>query len=153
MENLKRRLAERDAFRETLVRVAEAAEARQAQRIAEANAKPTFKSPSELNERERKTFAAKALAAGFPQEYVEAMLAHATDYLELFATVVIAWQWLELAAAARERDAREAAGPFTAGLRAAAQHWIATDLPRIDHLAHLCTSGEDSYLRLSPDEL
>ena len=84
---------------------------------------------------------------------VEAMLAHATDYLELFATVVIAWQWLELAAAARERDAREAAGPFTAGLRAAAQHWIATDLPRIDHLAHLCTSGEDSYLRLSPDEL
>lgn len=79
LENLKRRLAERDAFRETLVRVAEAAEARQAQRIAEANAKPTFKSPSELNERERKTFAAKALAAGFPQEYVEAMLAQKTQ--------------------------------------------------------------------------
>ncbi len=85
---------------------------------------------------------------------VDGMMAHATDYLDLFATVVIAWQWLELAAAARERTARDAGSPeFTTGLVAAAQYWLATELPRIDHLAHLCTSGEDSYLRLDPDQL
>jgi butyryl-CoA dehydrogenase len=85
---------------------------------------------------------------------VESMLAHASDYLDLFATVVIAWQWLELAAAAGERDARAGHGAeLTAGLVAAARYWLATELPRVDHLAHLCTSGEDSYLRLAPDQL
>ncbi len=85
---------------------------------------------------------------------VEGMMAHATDYLDLFATVVIGWQWLELAAAARARAARDPSAPaLTTGLIAAAQYWLATELPRIDHLAHLCTSGEDSYLRLDPDHL
>jgi len=32
----------------------------------------------------------------------EGMLAHATDYLDLMSTVVIAWQWIELAAVAHE---------------------------------------------------
>jgi alkylation response protein AidB-like acyl-CoA dehydrogenase len=80
----------------------------------------------------------------------EQMMRHASDYLELFSTVVIAWQWLELAAAAREGLAR-GAGPrdgFYRAKLAAAQYWIATDLPRIHHLAHLCRSGEDSYATL-----
>jgi butyryl-CoA dehydrogenase len=90
----------------------------------------------------------------------EAMLAHATDYLELFSIVVIAWQWLELAAVAREalagslprgRAARDA-GYYQAKL-ATAQYWIRTELPRVDALAALCRDGEDSYTWLDPDWL
>jgi butyryl-CoA dehydrogenase len=90
----------------------------------------------------------------------EAMLLHASDYLDLFGTVVIAWQWLELAAIAREalagslprgRASRDA-GYYQAKL-AAAQYWIWTELPRIDHLAALCRDAEDSYARLDPDWL
>ncbi|HEX4418151.1 MAG TPA: acyl-CoA dehydrogenase [Kofleriaceae bacterium] len=90
----------------------------------------------------------------------DAMVMHATDYLDLFGTVVIAWQWLELAAIAREalagslprgRASRDA-GYYEAKL-AAAQYWIKTELPRIDHLAALCRDGEDSYARLDPDWL
>ncbi len=86
-----------------------------------------------------------------------AMLVHATDYLDLFSTVVIAWQWLELAAVAREalagalprgRAARDA-GFYRAKL-AAAQYWIHTELPRVEVLARLCRDGEDSYATLDP---
>lgn len=90
----------------------------------------------------------------------EAMVLHATDYLDLFSTAVIAWQWLELAAIAhqalagvlpRGRASRDA-GYYRAKL-AAAQYWIRTELPRIDQLAALCRDGEDSYARLDPDWL
>ncbi len=80
----------------------------------------------------------------------DGMMRHATDYLDLFSTVAIAWQWLELAAAAREGLAR-GAGPrdgFYRAKLAAAQYWIATELPRIHHLAHLCRTAEDSYASL-----
>jgi butyryl-CoA dehydrogenase len=79
----------------------------------------------------------------------EAMLAHSADYLELFSIVVIAWQWLELAAAAREAGE----DPFTRAKLAAAAYWFATELPRVDHLADLCEGVEPSYLRLDPDWL
>ena len=87
----------------------------------------------------------------------DAMLVHATDYLDLFSTVVIAWQWLDLAAVAKEalagslprgRATRDA-GYYKAKL-AAAQYWIFTELPRITHLAELCRSGENSYATLDP---
>ena len=80
----------------------------------------------------------------------DGMMRHATDYLDLFSTVAIAWQWLEQAAAAREGMARgaKAKESFYRGKLAAAQYWIATDLPRIDHLAQLCRSNEDSYATL-----
>jgi alkylation response protein AidB-like acyl-CoA dehydrogenase len=90
----------------------------------------------------------------------DAMVAHATDYLDLFSTVVIAWQWLEVAAIAREalagslprgRASRDE-GYYRAKL-ATAQYWIRTELPRIDHLAALCRDGEDSYVALNPDWL
>jgi alkylation response protein AidB-like acyl-CoA dehydrogenase len=98
------------------------------------------------------TLAARGLAGD-----VDGMLLHAVDYLDLFATVVIAWQWIELAAVAREalagalprgRAARDA-GFYTAKL-AAAQYWIRTELPRLPHLAKLCRDGEDSYGKLDP---
>jgi len=87
----------------------------------------------------------------------EAMLLHASDYLDLVATVAVAWQWLDMAAAAKRgleagAGAGDRAGFYRAKL-AAAQYWIATELPRIDHLAHLCRSGEDSYATLDPDWL
>jgi alkylation response protein AidB-like acyl-CoA dehydrogenase len=90
----------------------------------------------------------------------DAMLLHATDYLDLFSTVVIAWQWLELAAVAREalagslprgRAARDAS--YYQAKLATAQYWIRTELPRIDHLVALCREGEDSYARLNPEWL
>ncbi|HUQ05838.1 MAG TPA: acyl-CoA dehydrogenase [Kofleriaceae bacterium] len=85
---------------------------------------------------------------------VDGMMAHATDYLELFSTVIIAWQWLELAAAARERAARDATWKdFAAAKDAACRYWIATELPRVEHLIALCRSAEDSYLSLDPDWL
>jgi hypothetical protein len=86
------------------------------------------------------------------------MLVHATDYLELASIVAIAWQWLDLAAIAktalagplpRGTSAPRDAGYYRAKL-AAAQYWIHTDLPRIDHLAALCRSGESSYAQLDP---
>ena len=92
-----------------------------------------------------------AIAKGPPEQ----VLVHATDYLDLFGTVAIAWTWLDLAAIAREA----LAGPLPRGTRdagfykaklAAAQYWIRTELPRIDHLAALCRDGEDSYAKLDP---
>ena len=91
---------------------------------------------------------------------VEGMMLHATDYLDLMSTVVIAWQWLELAAVAHEalagplprgRASRDA-GYYQAKL-SAAQYWLFTELPRIDLLATLCRDAEDSYARLDPDAL
>jgi butyryl-CoA dehydrogenase len=89
-----------------------------------------------------------------------AMLLHAADYLDLFSTVVIAWQWIELAAVAHEalvkplprgRASRDEA--YYRGMLAAAQYWIRTELPRIDHLARLCREAEDSYGTLDPASL
>lgn len=85
---------------------------------------------------------------------VEAMLLHSADYLDLFSTVVVAWQWLELAAAAREAQAAERGDrAFLAGALAAARYWIAGELPKVAPLEALCRSGEDSYGRVRPDEL
>jgi butyryl-CoA dehydrogenase len=83
---------------------------------------------------------------------VEAMMLHSVDYLDLFSTVVIAWQWLLQAAVAKEAHAA-GRGPtaFYEGKICAAEYWIHTELPRIDHLAHLCRSGEASYARMSPE--
>jgi hypothetical protein len=69
--------------------------------------------------------------------------------------VLVAWQWLEMAAAAREalaRGAGDRAGFYHAKL-CAAQYWFATEVSRVPQLAALCASGEDSYARLDPDWL
>ncbi len=85
---------------------------------------------------------------------VEGMLAHSADYLELFSILAVAWQHLRMATVAHERlAAGDERAPFLRGLLAGAQYWICTELPRVDHLADLCRSGEDSYLRLDPDWL
>ena len=86
---------------------------------------------------------------------VEAMMRHSFDYMEMLSLVVVAWQWVEQAAAAQEGLARlPVAAPdvaFYEGKLVAAQYWIHTELPRVGTLGALCRSGEDSYARAKPD--
>jgi butyryl-CoA dehydrogenase len=82
----------------------------------------------------------------------DGMMLHSADYLELFSVVVIAWQWLLQAAAAREGQVKRDE-PFYRGKLLAAQYWMSTELPRVAHLAQLCKSGEDSYRKVQADEL
>lgn len=70
-------LNQRKAYRENLVKVASNNERRTAtaqKPAAQKSALPTFVKASALNNNAKKAFAAKAVAAGFPTEYVEAML-------------------------------------------------------------------------------
>ncbi len=67
------------------------------------------------------------------------MLGHSADYLELFSILVIAWMHVKLANASREDD-------LGRGLRQSARYWLATEVPRIEHLAKLCEDAERSYL-------
>jgi butyryl-CoA dehydrogenase len=81
---------------------------------------------------------------------VEGMMRHSVDYMDLFSTVVVAWQWLLQAAVAKEKLAAGAAHdtPFYEGKVCAAEYWIKTELPRVEQLAALCRSAEDSYVRM-----
>jgi butyryl-CoA dehydrogenase len=82
---------------------------------------------------------------------VEDMLRHSVDYLDLFATVAIAWQWMLQAAVAREGLAKSPSPlveEFYQGKVCAAEYWIKTELPRVEQLARLCASDERSYARM-----
>ncbi len=81
----------------------------------------------------------------------EGLIRHSADYLELFSTYAVAWQWILQAAAAKEGLAREA-GPrdFFEGKLAAAQYWLRTELPKNAALVTLCRENEDSYARMKP---
>lgn len=78
----------------------------------------------------------------------EDMLGHSWHYLDMFATLVIAWQWLDMAAVAQtapiSKDQRR-------GIEAATRYWIRTELPRIPLLADLCRSNERSYIDAQPE--
>jgi butyryl-CoA dehydrogenase len=83
---------------------------------------------------------------------LDTMLRHSTDYLYAFAVVVVAWQWLAQAAAAREGlAARPEHRAFYEGKLCAASYWLATELPRSRHWLALCRSNEDSYARMRPE--
>jgi butyryl-CoA dehydrogenase len=56
---------------------------------------------------------------------VEAVMAHATTYLEALGHVVIAWIWLEQLLATAGRT-----GPFYEGKRQAARYFVRVELPR-----------------------
>jgi butyryl-CoA dehydrogenase len=84
---------------------------------------------------------------------VEAMMRHSFDYMEMLSLVVIGWQWLEQAAAAKEglaRDPSPADRDFYDGKLAATQYWTNTELPRVGTLGALCRSNEDSYAIARP---
>ncbi len=91
-----------------------------------------------------------ALAALGLSGQIEPMLAHASDYLDLMGVLLVSWQWLLQLAALHETGRDD---PFARGKRRAAQYWLATELPRIEHLARLCEDVEDSYLAVRPEEL
>jgi butyryl-CoA dehydrogenase len=75
------------------------------------------------------------------------MLGHSFDYLDMFATLVIGWQWLRMDAAARIASVGE---DRRRGVEAAARYWILTELPRVPVLAELCMTNEGSYLDAQP---
>jgi butyryl-CoA dehydrogenase len=76
----------------------------------------------------------------------EAMMRHSAHYLQLFSILVVGWQWLLQAAAAREGMAKgKEADDFYRGKLAAAQYWYATEMTRIPQLIALCRSADDSY--------
>jgi hypothetical protein len=64
--------------------------------------------------------------------------------------LLVAWQWLLALAALGETGRSDA---FARGKQRAAEYWLATELPRIDHLAALCRTVEGSYLGVKSDEL
>jgi len=78
----------------------------------------------------------------------DGMLGHSYDYLDMFATLVIGWQWLNMAAAAQTATISKARKAAT---EAATGYWIRTEVPRIDLLANLCRSNERSYIDAEPD--
>jgi butyryl-CoA dehydrogenase len=80
----------------------------------------------------------------------EALLLHSVDYLELVATTAVAWQWVAIAAAVVRAARTRGWTSFDRAKLAAAQYWIHTELPRVDHLVALCRSGESSYGELDP---
>lgn len=83
---------------------------------------------------------------------VEGMLLHSADYLALFSIVVVAWQWVVLAAAAAESlAAGKGAEDRHRGTLQAARYWLATELPRVDALIALCRGGDRSYADMRPD--
>ena len=83
---------------------------------------------------------------------LEGMLRHSADYLELFSTYAVAWQWLLQAAAAKEGLARDGGTrDLYEGKLAAAQYWIRTELPKNVALVVLCRENEDSYQRMKPE--
>jgi butyryl-CoA dehydrogenase len=85
---------------------------------------------------------------------VAGMLRHSAHYLDLASTLVVGWMWLEMATTAqknRKKDPPDA--DFYEGITLAAQYWISTEVSRIDYLAKLCQSGEDSYARIRAEQL
>ncbi len=79
----------------------------------------------------------------------ESSMAHSWDYLDLLSTVVIAWQWLKMSAAAKSSSRLSEARRL--GTLSAAQYWICTELPRVAVLAELCRTNERSYLDTRPE--
>jgi butyryl-CoA dehydrogenase len=82
---------------------------------------------------------------------IDGMLSHSADYLDLFSTACVAWQWLLQATAAQRAKGAGRDEPFYDGKLRAAQYWFATEVPRVALLAKLCRDAEDSYLRMAPD--
>ena len=78
----------------------------------------------------------------------DAMLGHSWDYLDMFATLVIGWQWLNMASVAKSAPISE---ERRQAIDASTQYWIRTEVPRIALLANLCRANEDSYIRAQPD--
>ncbi|MDN3518793.1 acyl-CoA dehydrogenase [Aquisalimonas lutea] len=84
----------------------------------------------------------------------ERYLANASDYLDMFGHIVIAWLWLRQAAtAAAAQPASDDDRAFYQGKLAACRYFMNVELPKIHHLAALLRRGEDTPLNTDPDWL
>ncbi|ACY17131.1 acyl-CoA dehydrogenase [Haliangium ochraceum] len=83
---------------------------------------------------------------------VDGMMSHSADFLDLVSVLVIGWQWLEMAAAAKEATVSHS-DEYYQGKLAAAQYWFATEMPRVALLAERCRGADDAYLRVQGDWL
>jgi len=86
----------------------------------------------------------------------ERLLRHSHDVLDIFMTIVVAWQWLRQAVVARVALSRgtlssAADEAFYRGKLQAAQYWLRTELPRVTPLVRLCRDEEDSYAVTRPE--
>ncbi|MDD9937697.1 MAG: acyl-CoA dehydrogenase [Myxococcales bacterium] len=91
---------------------------------------------------------------GTAMENPMAALSHSVDYLDMLATLVIGWQWLEMATAAQRglnASPGDADALFYDGKLRAAAYWMRTELPRVAALADLCVSCEDSFSGMDPE--
>jgi len=81
-------------------------------------------------------------------------LLHSVDYLDMFSTLVVGFMWIMQATAAQRGLAHKPAdADFYRGKLCAAEYFIGTELLRIEALAKLCESAEDSYLRVRAEWL
>lgn len=85
----------------------------------------------------------------------EVAFAHSADYLELFCTVVVAWQWLQMANVAAQRLNAEQPGhhdeAFFKGKLAATDYFFDNELPRALALAPIIVGEDRSYLSAKND--
>lgn len=75
---------------------------------------------------------------------VMGMMGHATDYLDATMVLVMGWVWLKLAGAPHgggDADFRE-------GIRACARYWIQREVPKIETIARVIESDEQSFIAL-----
>ncbi len=78
----------------------------------------------------------------------EAMVRHASDYLEATSIVAVAWMLLDQATVAEQKGRAVARGQ-----RAALEYWRATELVRVPAILARVRSGESSFAALDPDDL
>ncbi|MEX1365123.1 MAG: acyl-CoA dehydrogenase [Nannocystaceae bacterium] len=89
---------------------------------------------------------------GRGRERWPSVLAHASDMLDLMGTLAIAGEWIEQAGRAREGlAARPDDEAFYRGKLAAAQYWIANELPRVELLAQRIAATDDAFEAISPE--
>jgi butyryl-CoA dehydrogenase len=71
---------------------------------------------------------------------LDAMLGHSADFMDAMSAIVVAWVWVRVTNALVVDD------KFARGLKAAANYWAATELPKAIVALKRCESGERSYL-------
>jgi butyryl-CoA dehydrogenase len=82
----------------------------------------------------------------------EAAFAHSADYLEMFGSVVVAWQWLRMASvAAFALQPGHHDEAFYQGKLSAAHYFFDNELPRALALSDIITGPDKSYLTAQSD--
>ncbi len=86
----------------------------------------------------------------------EHALGHATPFLDAFGTVVVAWRWLEMAAAATRLLRREAPSAktqaYVEGKLRACRSFFRSDLTRARGQLALLRRPDDSFIRMAEDQ-